>query len=45
MSAGVLVGYPLGGVSGALGSRAAPFLLLAGALLADLGMPPPGFDT
>lgn len=35
--AGVLVGYPFGGLSDALWSRGAPFLLLASALSADLG--------
>ncbi|KAH9640895.1 hypothetical protein HF086_000800 [Spodoptera exigua] len=35
--AGVLVGYPFGGATYALWSRGAPFLLIAAALLADLG--------
>ncbi|CAB3225615.1 unnamed protein product [Arctia plantaginis] len=35
---GVLVGYPFGGATYALWSRGAPFLFLAAALLADLGM-------
>nr|XP_049706162.1 chromaffin granule amine transporter-like isoform X3 [Helicoverpa armigera] len=35
---GVLVGYACGGAAAALWSRAAPFTLLAGALLANLGL-------
>nr|XP_049706161.1 uncharacterized protein LOC126056609 isoform X2 [Helicoverpa armigera] len=38
---GVLVGYACGGAAAALWSRAAPFTLLAGALLANLGAYPP----
>ncbi|XP_026735880.1 synaptic vesicular amine transporter-like [Trichoplusia ni] len=34
---GVLVGYPFGGATSALWSRGAPFLVIAAALLADLG--------
>ncbi|XP_022126937.2 chromaffin granule amine transporter [Pieris rapae] len=35
---GVLVGYPLGGATAGLWSSAAPFHLVAGALLANLGL-------